>query len=260
MNSPSIYFHQLPSIHGPASLLQAAPFFVIIALVPYVYLITLYQLWKKPPLGETQRQQMLLLCVAGLALFLSVCSGPTFFRLSTVAPLAIVCFVWLIEQSRSARVMRRALFGVTLCFFLWLPMHRQMQRHTTLILPTGKVAFTDQGSYELMQWMQARTRPGGGFYNDDGVAFYLKLRNPTHIEFVNNDAFTSSQDVVRVLAAMEKQPPRYIAIFPGVPETPYDHAGPFRTYVHSNYCRTQTFLISSRKVVEEIWGSCPNKQ
>ena len=255
MNSPSIYFHQLPGIHGPASLLQATPFFVIIALVPYVYLVTLYQLWKRSP-GERQRQQMLLICVAGLALFLAVCTGPTFFRLSTVAPLAIVCFIWLIERSRSAQVLRRALYGFTLCFFVWLPVHRQMQRQATLTLPTGKVAFTDQGSYELMQWMQARTHPGDSFFNDDGVAYYLELNNPTHIEFVNNDAFTSSEDVVRVLAAMQKQPPRYIAIFPDVPETPYDHAGPFRTYLHSKYCLAQTFLISSRKFPEEIWGSC----
>ena len=255
INSPRIYLHQLPNIYGPASLLQATPFFVIVALVPYVYLITLYQLWKKP-LGERQRQQMLLLCVAGLALFLAVCGGPTFFRLSTVAPLAIVCFVWLIEQSRSARALRRALCGFTLCFFVWLPLHRQMQRHETLLLPTGKVAFTDQGSYELMQWMQARTHPGDSFFNDDAVAFYLELRNPTHVEFVNNDAFTSSQDVDRILAAMQEQPPHYIAILPDMPETPYDHAGPFRTYVHSKYCLTQTFLITSRKFPEEIWGSC----
>ncbi len=255
MNSPSIYLHQLPDIHGPASLLQATPFFVIVALVPYVYLITLYELWKKPP-DERQRQQMLLLCVAGLALFLAVCSGPTFFRLSTVAPLAIVCFVWLIERSRYAHTLRRTVCAFTLCFFVWLPMHRQMQRHETLILPTGKVAFTDHGSYELMEWMQSRTHPGDSFFNDDVIAFYLDLRNPTHTELVNNDAFTSSQDVVRVLAAMEKQPPRYIAIFPGVPETPYDHAGPFRTYVYSKYCLTQTFLISPRKFAEQIWGSC----
>lgn len=258
-NSPSIYLHQLPGIHGPASLLQATPFFVIIALVPYVYLVTLYQLWKKP-LGETQRQQMLLVCVAGLALFLAVCSGPTIFRLSTVAPLAIVCFVWLIERSRSARALRRALFGVTLCFFVWLPLHRQIQQHTTLMLPTGKVAFIDRGSYNLVEWLQARTYPGDRFFNDDSIAFYLKLSNPTHIEFVNNDAFTSSEDVVRVLAAMQRQPPHYIAMFPGVPETPYDHAGPFRTYVHSNYCLAETFLISSRKYAEEIWGRCPNEQ
>jgi hypothetical protein len=59
---------------------------------------------------------------------------------------------------------------------------------------------------------------------------------------------------------MEKQPPRYIAILPGMPETPYDHAGPFRTYVHAKYCLAQTFLISSSKSAEEIWGSCANKQ
>jgi hypothetical protein len=139
---------------------------------------------------------------------------------------------------------------------VWLPLHRQLQQHYKLVLPTGEVAFIDRGSYDLMRWMQARTRPGDNFFDDDGVAFYLKLRNPTHVEFVNNDQFTSPLDVAEVLAAIANQPPRYIALFPGTPETPYDHAGPFRSYVHSKYCLAQTFLISPRKFSEEIWGDC----
>lgn len=80
-----------------------------------------------------------------------------------------------------------------------------------------------------MQWLQARTQPGESFFNDDAVEFYLKLKNPTHVEFVNNDAFTSPQDVARIIAAMQKTPPRYVEMLPGIPETPYDHAGPFRS-------------------------------
>ena len=47
INSPRMLLHQLPKIHGVASLLQGVPFFVIIGLVPYVYLITLYVLWRE---------------------------------------------------------------------------------------------------------------------------------------------------------------------------------------------------------------------
>lgn len=116
INSPRVYFHQLPKIHGVASLLQGVPFFVIIGLVPYVYLITLYVLWKRAPLSKDQGWQMLLLCVAGVALVIAVCSGPTFFRLSTIAPPGILCCVWLIEQSRHARAVRPWLFCVMLVF------------------------------------------------------------------------------------------------------------------------------------------------
>lgn len=260
INSPRIYFHQLPGIHSAVELLQATPFFVIIVLVPYVYLVTLFRLWKKPLPNERQRQHMLLLSVAGLALFAAVCSGPTFFRLSTVAPPAVLCCVWLMEQSRYAQTIRRMVFCVTLLFFVWLPVHRQMQRGYTLVLPTGRVAFTDPGGYQLMQWMQARTHPGDGLFNDDGTAFYLKLSNPTHLEFVNNDALTSSEDVARVLVALQRQRPRYIAIVPGAEETPNDHAGPFRAYVVSHYCRAQTFAISPRKYTEEMWGECAERQ
>lgn len=256
INSPRVYFHQLPEIHGVAGLLQATPFFVIVALVPYVYFITLYVLWKRALIGKMQGQQMLLLCVCGIALFIAVCSGPTFFRLSTIAPLAILCCVWLIEQSRHARTVRPWLFCAMLGFFVWLPVHRQVQWHRKLALPTGNVAFTDRGSYQLMQWLLARTQPGDGFFNDDAAEFYLKLRNPTDAEFVNNDAFTSPEDVARIIAAMQKTPPRYVAMLPGIPETPYDHAGPFRSYVHSNYCIANTFVVFQRGFTEEIWGSC----
>lgn len=256
INSPRVYFHQLPEIHGVAGLLQATPFFVIVALVPYVYFVTLYVLWKRSVLGKKQGQQMLLLCVSGIALFIAVCSGPTFFRLSTIAPPAILCGVWLLEQSRHARAIRPCLFCAALAFFVWLPMHRQLQWRRTLALPTGNVAFTDPGSYQLMRWLQVRTQPGDGFFNDVGVGFYLELNNPTDAEFVNNDAFTSPQDVVRIIAAMQETPPRYIAMIPGIPETLDDHAEPFRDYVHSHYCLANTFLVSQRKVAEEIWGRC----
>lgn len=260
INTPRIYFHQLPEIHDVAGLLQAVPFFVIVALVPYVYFVALYLLWKRKAAGNRHGHQILLICVTGIALFLAVCSGPTFFRLSTIAPPAILCGVWLIEQSRYARTLRPWLFGTMLAFFVWLPVHRQVQWHRTLVLATGNVVFTDAGSYELMQWLQARTQPGDGFFNDDAVEFYLKLRNPTHAEFVNNDAFTSEQDVARVIDAMQRMPPRYIAMFPGIPETPYDHAGPFRSYVHSNYCLASTFPVSSRRFAEEIWSRCGEQQ
>ena len=260
INSPGIYFQQFREIHGAGSLLQATPFFVIIGLVPYVYFITLYVLWKKSLPSERQREQILLLCVTGIALFLAVCSGPTFFRLSTVAPPAILCGAWLIEQSRYARTLRPWLFCVTLVFFAWLPVHRQVQWHRTLALPTGNVVFTDPGSYRLMQWLQVRTDPGDTFFNDDGVAFYLRLKNPTHAEFVNNDAFTSGQDVARIIDAMQKMPPRYIAMVPGIQETPQDHAGPFRYYVHSNYCLANTFPLASGRYTEEIWGRCKEQQ
>jgi hypothetical protein len=259
-NRPGIYLRQFPAIHSPADLMRAVPFLVVFCLTPYAYVVTLYQLWRKrKTITETRRRQLLLVCMVGLALFVAVSSGPTFFRLCSVSAPATVCFAWLIEQPRNARRIRGIVFLFTLTFFVWLPVHRQIQWHRTLQLPTGETAFADPERWRMMQWVQERTHPGDSFFNDGSINLYLALRNPTPSEFVNNGASTTVEDVSRVLAALERDPPRLVAIHPETLATLDDHAGPFRAYVHSHYCLAQTFEFGPRKSVEELWGNCPSK-
>jgi hypothetical protein len=259
-NRPGIYLRQFPAIHSPADLIRAVPFLFIFCLTPYAYVATLYQLWRKQEIiSETRRRHLLLVCMVGLALFVAVCSGPTIFRLCTVSAPATLCFVWLIEQLPNARVIRGIVFLVALSFFLWLPVHRQIQWHRTLRLPTGETAFADPERWRMMQWLQVRTHPGDFFFNDDSINLYLALRNPTPAEFVNNGASTTAEDVSRVLAALQKDPPRFVAIYPQTLEIRDDHAGPFRDYVHSNYCLAQTFEFGQGKFVEEFWSNCSCK-
>lgn len=266
VNSPRTYFHQFPSLHGAGDLVRGIPFLVIYALVPYVYFLSLYDLSKKNGLAQNQKKQVILLNLVGLALCLAICSGPRFYRICTVAPPALLVCVLLVDrQGEMCKLVRYALWGVSVAFVIWLPIHRQIQWHRNLQLPTGEIAFAEKGQWQEMHWLQQRTSPGDSMFNQSAAILYLGLQNPMHAEFVNKDDFTSVQDVKLFLDVLQKHPPKYVALIPDIPEAPHDHAGPFRDYIHSHYCMEQTFLAGTGQFREELWGQCketpqvPNK-
>jgi len=257
INSPRIYLHALPPLHGVADLVRLLPFLVIYALVPYVYFFSLYDLRVKTAETQDQRKPILLLNLVGIALFLAICSGPTFFRLCTVAsPAFLVCVATLGQPGAIRKVARSTLWCVSAVLMIWLPVHRQIQWHRQLLLPTGEVSFTDKGQWQETDWIQQRTSPGNSMFNQGATILYLGLQNPTHAEFVNNDDFTSVEDVKHILDVLQKSPPKYVAMDPDIPTTSHDHAGPFRDYLHAHYCLEQTFLLGPMQFREELWRNC----
>jgi hypothetical protein len=100
VNTPRTYIHelaQLSSFRRPSEIAFLIPAFFIYALVPYVYVAGLYQLWRRRGiLSSALQRNLVLLHVAGLGLFLAIANGPRHFRLCTVAPPAILIFVWLL--------------------------------------------------------------------------------------------------------------------------------------------------------------------
>ncbi|ADV83477.1 hypothetical protein [Terriglobus saanensis] len=255
VNSPRTYLHQLPRLHGAGDLVRWIPFLVIYSLVPYVYFLSLRDLSKiKDGPTQDQRKQLVLLNLVGLDLCLAVSSGPTFFRLCTVAPPALLlCVVMIYQPGEVRKLARYTLWCVSVASMIWLPIHRQMQWHRPLLLPTGKITFTDKGQWQEMGWLLQRTSPGDIVFNQSAMTLYLGLENPTHAEFVNNDDFTSVQDVKLILDALQKHPAKYVVLGPDIPTTPHDHAGPFRDYIHAHYCLEQTFFLGPAQSPEGLW-------
>jgi len=255
VNSPKTYLHQLPPFHRVGDLVRGIPFLVIYALVPYCYFFNLYGLVKRRRnSGLGWPKQLLLLDLVGLSLFLSIISGPRFFRICTVAAPALLICVWTVSQPGEVRkILRYALWCTSVAFMLWLPVHRQLQWHRTLQLPTGTVAFADEGQWQEMVWLAQRTSPGDTMFNDGAAILYLRLHNPTHTEFVNNDDFTSASDVNRILQTMQELPPQLVALVPDIAQTPHDHSKPFTSYIHARYCLAETFYLGSNRFREEVW-------
>jgi hypothetical protein len=260
VNTPHAYTHQLVQLFdirrkGEFALL--IPTLFIYALVPLVYVAGVWQLWRRRAvLPVTLQQNLVLLHVTGLALFLAVAHGPRYFRLCTVAPPAILIFVWLIGLPSSAgRYLRNLSWVLAGCYFILLTIHRQMQWHDILDLPIGRTAFADKMLFHKFQWLAERTHPLEGFFNDSALTLYLSLANPTQTEFVAYDETTRPEQVAAIVQALQRNPPSYIALLSANREYTLqgDHAAPFRQFVHDNYTLASVFSRNQSQYEEELW-------
>jgi len=256
-NSPRTYLHQLPPLHKLSDIVHLVPAVFLYAVVPYSYFFGLHQLWRKRDvLPANLRQHLVLLHLVGLALFLSVASGPRLHRLCTIAPPAILICVWLLSgQSFARRVTRNLLCALALVFALLLPVSRQIQQNYTLDLPIGRTAFHDPHEFQEFQWLAQRTHPAELFYNQIGLSLYLALDNPTASEFINDGDFSRPEQVAAVLQAFQRNPPHFIVLYPESADSSdvHNHSGPFRRYVHENYHLAQIFYLGQNSRYEELW-------
>jgi hypothetical protein len=262
VNSPRTYLRQLPPVHALADLIRLAPFVFIYAVVPYIYLLGFHQLWRKRKvLPPALRQNLVLLHLAGLALFLAVASGPRFFRLCTVAPPAILICTWLISQQGPVRRLAcNLLCFLAIVFAILLPFRRQTQWHATLNLPIGRTAFSEILVFREFQGLSQRTHPSDLFFNNAALCLYLSLNNPTPSEFVNYDDFTRPEQVAAVVQSLQRNPPRFIMLLPQSTNSSdvHDHAAPFRQYVHDNYHLAQIFYVGQGSQYEQqLWERGP---
>lgn len=261
VNSPRTYLRQLPPVHALSDVLLFVPFVFIYALVPYIYLLGFYQLWRKRGLmNSSVRQHLVLLHLLGLALFLAVASGPRFFRLCTVAPPAILICTWIIsQQARAFRFFRYFLWVLAVAFAVLLPFHRQTQWHAALDLAIGRTAFVDPLEFHEFAWLAQRTHPSEPFFNQPALSLYLSLENPAASEFVNYDEFTRPDQVTAVIRSLQQRSPRFVVMFPQTADfsAVHDHSEPFRKYIHDNYHLEQTFYLNRNSRYEELWEIGP---
>jgi hypothetical protein len=127
VNSPGTYLHQFPAFHRAVDLFRFVPYVVILCLVPYCYLLSIYWLWKRRLfLDAGKTKPILLLNLVGLALFAAISSGPRFFRICTVASPALLVFAWHLQRAGDAlKRARSALWILVGIFIVSLPINRQ---------------------------------------------------------------------------------------------------------------------------------------
>ena len=256
-NSPQTYLHQFPPLHSLADMVRLIPVLFIYAVVPYIYFFGLLQLWRRrKTLPRALVENLVLLHLVGLALFLAIANGPRLHRLCTVAPPAILICVWLISRpGRALQITRYLLWFLAAALALLLAIYRQTQWHGALDLPIGRTAFYDPVEFNEFQWLAQRTHPSDLFFNQGGLALYLSLDNPTASEFVNHDEFTRPEQVASVIQSLQHHPPRFILLDQEDPNPsdPHDHSAPFRQYVHDHYRLAQSFSLDHGAFYEEIW-------
>ena len=260
VNTPRTYLHQFPAMHAAGDLLRLIPYLFVYALVPYVYIIGAYRLWRgRRELPVDLRDRMFLLHLMGIALVFAVANGPRFYRLCTVSPCAVLVFVWLLSgPARSARTVRNFAYGVGALFMLLLVVSRQARWHGTLQLPTGRAAFIDRQDAAEFAWMAAQTHPGDAFFNKTALSLYLALNTPTMVEFINDDEFTRPEQVTAVIAWMQQNRPRFVVLQPNANlRQEHSNSGPFRQYVQTQYRLARVFSLDGGAQREEIWERNP---
>jgi hypothetical protein len=257
VNSPRTYLHQFPRIGSAGDAFRAAPYVFIYAVIPYAYFGGLYRLWRiRAEAPQRLRRHLILLHLVGLALFLSVVSGPRFFRLCTVAPPAILVFVWLCGGVTLAmKMIRSALCAAVAVFAVVLSLHRVTQWHGVLDLPIGRTAFVDRLQYDAFRWLAERTKPHEPFFNNTALSLYLMLETPTAVEFINDDGFTRPEQVSAVLAWLEDRRARFIVMYrqDRSGATALSNSAPFRRYVQENYHLTQVLPLDEHGAPKEFW-------
>lgn len=141
--------------------LGIAPFLFIHAAVPLVYILSLVAIHRgrnKEP-GQPW-DQLLLISLTGMAMFLAIASSPSWKRLSTVSPPAMILIVWFLGRPGKARTGCRIGLGTAVVILaLAAAVRTQTRWHAYLNLPVGRTALDDSGRHEEYGYMLARSHP-----------------------------------------------------------------------------------------------------
>ena len=238
------YFLQVPQHQTPGDLVRMIPFVFIYALVPFAYPFCLLRLFRqKNNMDPGLWRGLLLLSFVGIALFAAVMTGPTYHRLSMVAPPAIILCVWFFSGTTIVdRVARGLLWAIAIALVLYFPVRRQLQWKAYLNLPTGRAAFIDPKRYELVKWFAGHTYAGENFFTEPQISFALALNNPTRLDCVTPDEFTRPEQVDSLIRALDAHSTPLIFLYPELYTLPQhgDNLGPFRQYVYTNYHLVKT--------------------
>jgi hypothetical protein len=237
-NTPSTFF-QKPPMHSSGDLVSLVPYIFIHVIVPFIYVLCAFRLLEEKKRTEQgEWRKILLLTLIGTALFISVMSAPTFLRLCVVAPPAVILCVWFCDQSAELyRWMRIALWTTATISVAYLPIVRQVRRHTMVNLPTGRVVLVNDKQCEKLWWLAQHTHPGETFFNEPTMTFSLSLESPGPLDFVTSSEFTRPQQVDDLLLSMTAHRTRYIFLYPELTETTLtpDNLRSFRQYLAMNY-------------------------
>jgi hypothetical protein len=222
------------------------------AIIPIIYVLFFVHYWRKSrKLGLEYWERPMLVAVVGLFMLLSIAPAPDYLRMMASMLPPLILLVWLFDSSaRLARACLVTLTVVTLLVAFYSLAESRPRPVGVLKTPEGELAFTEPKAYQETLWIQQHTQPSDYFYKAayPDVYFYLDLRNPTPLSCIENDGYTTPEQVAKVIHGLEEHHVRYILWNPLLLDTlqswenPADaHLGPLRDYLHSHYKPVMTF-------------------
>jgi hypothetical protein len=230
--------------------------------VPLVYLVFLRVMYRRRRIEPDQPwNQLLLLAITGLALFLAVAPCLSVMRVSSASLPGMVLLAWLLNRwGKQGRVTAGALAALSLAIAVYLPIRNQTMHWHYLDLPAGRTAILDPNRYELYRWMADNTHPGQMYFGVGPLALPLWLRTPAPISAPIPYEYDRPEHIAASIAAIETnrvpllllRPYQYLAGTWGYKD---DHLRPFQAYLDQHYRYIKTFPAGF-----ELWQRRDNPQ
>lgn len=229
-----------PSLHHWVNWPDLPAWPIIHLLVPLIYILFFVRYWReRKSRSQEPWEQLILINITGLSLFLTIASAPAWNRLYTVSLPALIMLVWFLNSSSKVeQVFLRMLWALVLLLAVARPIVTQTRWRASLDLPTGRTAFFDPGLYEETKWMVERTHPSEYFFGDQLLCFDLRLRNPSRVAYVTPYDFTRPGEVLGVVQGLEMHKVQFVSWYPGldiVVDPAGNHLAPLRGYLESKY-------------------------
>ena len=238
------------------------PFLFVYCTVPLVYLVFLLVMRRQWRKDRTRPwNQLLLITVTGIAMFLAIAPSPSIKRLSTVSPPAMILLVWLLNKpTRVFAVVKMALATLAAALAVTAAVHSQTRPKFYLDLPAGRTAFVDTTAKEEYCWVLTNTHPAQFFWGLPPLYVPFHLQNPAATESLDTTEYTRPEDIAAVLQALQQHNVPVIILpserlYPLTVNTSSNHALAFVGYLHANYRLTRIFANG-----DELWekvGSTP---
>ncbi len=232
----------------PGSVLGLLPYVAIYVLLPVIYCISLWQCWRSRKDASFPWNQVALLSLVGLSLFLDVAVSINWLRIFAVSLPAIVLTVWAMGR---LPIRRRASF-ITASIALACIAARQIEVKHALSyargeVPGGRFATTPK-AYEKLRWLATHTERGEFFLQAGwpGVYVPLQMRSPLYMPTLTRWDGVLDEDIQPAIEQMKAQRVRYVLWTNSLDEdcvfdSCTDQLSIFRSYLTSSYRRIHSF-------------------
>ena len=211
--------------------------------VPLVYLFCFYRLFRqRHPMNPRHWEALLLISLVGSALLITVALGPSSHRLCTVAPPAMIAFVWYFSGVGAIeRKIQSTLWWLSITLFIYLPIRLQLLPRNYLDLPTGKTAFLSPEQYSVDRWLVEHTRANDYFFGLTPASFAVALRNPTPLDLILPTKMTTPAQEEAVIRSLQQYPATLV--FLRHEEAFDDNARlqEFNVFIHNHYHLAKAF-------------------
>jgi hypothetical protein len=196
--------------------------------------------------------KILLLSLAGIAMFLAVISAPSWKRLTTSSPLAMILLAWLLDRPKRTMAKFRIALGAA-AFALAEAARNQTRWTASLDLRTGRTAFIDSARYEEFRYAMGRTCRGQFMFGTPPILFALQVQNPAPIDVFVPFEYTRPEQVTATIQALDKNKVPLLMLHSSMFTDPdanaaSDHLGPIRAYLAGNYRLAAAFQTG-----DELW-------